>query len=278
MSYQLLAIFSSLIMVALELTLRALQRSRDQGWFLSLLGSCVGGLVLLPFVPISSLHLAPSTIGLLIVAGLAWTISILAEYKSHVSLQVGVGALISSVRAVLLVLVGATLFGEAFSRQDTLGAVLAIAGVLIACPLAPGASLTGIGFRFLSITANTVAIVTEKFLAQTTSIELIIVVGYLLPAVMYLLVRPRDWREQCVLGPPKRRLLIGLYVILYTLIGPTFVVAFALGNLGETFVISQSRPVLLMILGALVLHERSHLIRRGIAMAVTLAGLYLLVN
>lgn len=265
-------------MVALELTLRALQRSRDQGWFLSLLGSCVGGLVLLPFVPISSLHLAPSTICLLIVAGLAWTISILAEYKSHVSLQVGVGALISSVRAVLLVLVGATFFGEAFTRQDTLGAVLAIAGVLIACPLSPGASLTGIGLRFLSITANTVAIVTEKFLAQTTPIELIIVVGYLLPAVMYLLVRPRDWREQCVLGPPKRRLLIGLYVILYTLIGPTFVVAFALGNLGETFVISQSRPVLLMILGALVLHERSHLIRRGVAMAVTLAGLYLLVN
>ena len=277
MSYYLLAIISSLIMVALELTLRALQRTRDQGWFLSILGSCVGGILLLPFVPFSSLYLNPSTIALLAVSGIAWTIAILAEYKSHVSLQVGVGALISSLRAVFLVFIGASFFGETFTVWNSVGAAFALTGVMIACPNRGGISSAGMGFKLLSITANTIAIVTEKFLAQTTSIELIIVVGYLVPAAMYLVVRPRNWREQCVLGPTKRRLLIGLYAILYTLIGPTFVVAFALGNLGETFIISQCRPVLLMIFGAILLHERSHLIRRCFATTITLVGLYLLV-
>ena len=276
--YQLLALVSSLNLVVLELTLRALQRKRDQGWFLSVLGSLVGGIILLPFIPFSSLHLAPSTAALLGVAGIAWAVSILAECKSHTSLEVGIGALIASSRAVLLVIIGALLFEEPFTMLDAVGAVLTLAGVMIACPVRRGAHLRGIGFRLIAVTASTIAIVTEKLLAQTTAIELIIVGGYLIPAAMYLVARPSNWREQCELGAPKRRALIGLYAILYTLIGPTFVVAFALGNLGETFIISQSRLVLIMLLGALVLHERGHLLRRCVAMVVTLVGLYLLVS
>ena len=274
--YQLLAILSSLIVVALELTLRALQRERDQGWFLSTLGSLVGGLILLPFVPFSSFNLEPFTTALLVIAGVTWAISILAEYKSHVSLQVGVGVLISSCRTVLLVFIGALFFGENFTLWDTCGAILTLAGVILACPVHRGASLAGIGLRLLSIAASSAAIITEKVLAQRTAIELIIVGGYLIPAVIYLVARPCNWREQCVLGSTKRRSLIALYAILYTLMGPVFVVAFAFGNLGETFVISQCRPVLIMVFGAILLHERSHIPRQCVAMTVTLVGLYLL--
>ena len=276
--YQLLALLSSLNLVALELTLRALQRERDQGWFLSLLGSLVGGIILLPFIPFASLDLAPITIALLGVTGIAWAVSILAEFKSHSSLEVGVGALIASSRAILLVMIGAMLFGETLTLYDSIGAALAIAGVMIACPLHHGPHLKGLGLRLVAVAASTVAIAAEKYLAQRTAIELVIVGGYLIPAAVYLMLRPGNWREQCTLGPPRRRLLIFLYTIFYTLIGPTLVVAFALGNLGETFIISQSRLVLIMLLGALLLHERRHLLRRCVATMITLVGLYLLVE
>jgi hypothetical protein len=174
------------------------------------------------------------------------------------------------------VLIGALFFDEKFTLWDTCGAILTFTGVILACPLHRGASRAGIGFRLVSIAASSVAIVTEKVLAQQTAIELIIVGGYLIPAGLYLVVRPRNWREQCVLGSIKRRSLIGLYAILYTLMGPVFVVAFAFGNLGETFVISQCRPVLIMVFGAILLHERSHIPRQCVAAIVTLIGLYLL--
>ena len=238
----------------------------------------MGGVILLPFIPFSSLHLTPSAIALLGLAGTAWGVSVLAEYKSHTSLEVGVGALIASSRAVLLVMIGAVFFGESLTFSHAAGATLALTGVMIACPFHRGAHLKGLGLRLIAVVASTIAIVTEKFLAQRTAIELIIVGGYLIPAAMYLVLRPHNWREQCDLGHPKRRLLICLYAILYTLIGPTLVVAFALGNLGETFIISQSRLVLIIFLGALLLDEKSHLLRRYLAMVITLVGLYILVS
>jgi drug/metabolite transporter (DMT)-like permease len=273
-TYETFAILSALIMVALELVLRALQRERDQGWFLSALGSWAGGLVLLPFIPYSTLDLSPLTIFLLIVAGSSWAISVIADVTSHATLPVGLGALLASLRTVLLVIIGALFFGDPFNGRDMLGTVLAIVGVLIACSRKSGGSLTGIGIRLVGVVASGMAIITEKALAQRTAIELVIAGGYIIPGILYLILKPNNWREQLERGSPRRTALIGLYTILYMMIGPFFVVAFAFGNLGETFVIFQSRLVLTTLLGAIILHERTGLAWKLFGMSVTLVGLY----
>lgn len=265
-------------MVALELVLRALQRERDQSWFLSTLGSWLGGLVLLPFIPYASLNLSPTTITLLIAAGSFWAVSVYADFKSLVTLPVGLGVLMSALRTILLVAIGAILFGESFTPRDGVGATLAIAGVLIACAWKPGGKLIGAWPRLLAVIMSGAAIVTEKALAQRTAIELIIAGGYFIPGVIYLILKPVGWRKQCGLGSPRRATLIGCYVLLYAAVGPVFVTSFALGNLGGTFVIFQSRLALTMILGALILGERDGLLWKCVGMVTTLFGLYLVVR
>lgn len=277
-TYETFAILSGLIMVALELVLRALQRERDQGWYLSALGSWAGGVILLPFIPYATLSLSPLTIVLLIIAGTSWAISVIADATSHATLPVGVGALLASMRTILLVIIGAVFFGEPFTQRDVLGTVLAIAGVLIACARVPRGSLHGVWIRLVGVLASGAAIVTEKALAQRTAIELVIAGGYIIPGVLYLFLRPNNWREQLRMGSPRRLALLGVYVLLYMVIGPVFVLAFAFGNLGETFVIFQSRLVLTTLLGALILHERTGLYTKLLGMSVTLVGLYLVMG
>jgi drug/metabolite transporter (DMT)-like permease len=277
-TFQALAVVSSLIMIALELVLRALQRERDQGWFLSALGSWAGVIALLPFIPYSTLNLSPSTVALLGLAGSAWAISVITELKSHATLPVGLGVLVSSLRTLGLIGIGALFFAETFTTQDIVGTALALGGVLLACLWRSGAPLTGVWSRLLASAAGGAAIVTEKALAQRTAIELIIVGGYFIPGVLYLIFRPRDWREQCVLGPTRRRTLIGLYMLLYAAVGPVFVYTFAFGQLSETFVIFQSRFVITVLLGALILQEREGLISQCVGMIITLIGLYLVMN
>lgn len=261
-------------MVALDLILRALQRERDQAWFLSALGSWVGGIILLPFIPYSTLALQPLSILLLFLAGAAWGVSVLCELKSHASLPVGVGALLSSLRTVILVAIGVIFFSEPITTHVVIGATCIITGVFISCPLQTRAELRGITLRFVAVCASAIAIVTEKALAQRTAIELIIVGGYLVPGILYLLMRPKNWRDQCATGPRKRAVSIALYTLLYAAIGPVFVAAFALGELTETFIIFQGRIALLMLLGALLLKERADLPRRCLGMVAVLAGLY----
>ncbi len=277
-TYETFAILSGLIMVALELVLRALQRERDQGWYLSALGSWAGGLVLLPFIPYATLNLSPLTVVLLIIAGTSWAISVIADAKSYVTLPVGLGALLTSLRTILLVIIGAVFFGEPFTPRDVLGSVLAIAGVLVVCARIPGGNLNGVWIRLVGVFASGAAIVTEKALAQRTAIELVIAGGYIIPGVLYVFLRPKNWREQLRMGSPRRLLLLGVYVLLYMVIGPVFVLAFAFGNLGETFVIFQSRLVLTTLLGALILHERAGLATKLFGMSVTLVGLYLVMG
>lgn len=276
-TFELLALTSSLIMVTLELVLRALQRERDQSWFLSILGSWAGGLALLPFIPYETLNLSPTTILLLVVAGASWAVSVFADCRSLATLPVGLAAILSSLRTVVLIGSGAIFFGETFTARDALGTALAIAGVLIALSSKPGRNLAGVGPRIVALMASGAAIVTEKALAQRTAIELVIAGGYLIPGVLYLILKPRGWREQCALGSPQRKALIVLYMLLYIAIGPVFVTAFAFGSLGETFIIFQSRFVLTILLGALILHEREGLFRKCVGMITTLLGVYLVV-
>jgi drug/metabolite transporter (DMT)-like permease len=274
LQYQILAITSGIIMVALDLTLRALQRERDQSWFLATLGSWVGGIVILPFIPYSTLALHPLTVTMLFLAGSLWGVSVFCDLKSHASLPVGVGALLSSLRTVILVAIGVVFFEEPFTAHFALGSTLIIAGVFISCPLRTDSDLRGILLRLTAVLASAVAIVTEKTLAQRTAIELIIVCGYVVPAIFYLIMKPKDWRKQCTVGSRKRTVFITLYTFLYAAIGPVFVVAFAFGELSETFIIFQGRIALLMLLGALLLKERADLPRRCLGMVAVLAGLY----
>jgi drug/metabolite transporter (DMT)-like permease len=296
-TFENLAVLSSLIMVALELVMRALQRERDQSWFLALLGSWSGGVLLLLLIPYTTLSLAPSTIILLAVAGTSWAISVLAEFKSHTSLPVGLGALVASLHTVLLVIIGAIFFGEPFTLPDILGTALTVAGVLIACkgnssesPGEPNQNATvsrkriapwlarGTWLRLLAVIAGAAAVVAEKVLIQRAPIELILAGGYVIPGTLYLILKPSNWRDQCILGSSQRTALIGLYTLLFTAVGPLIVLSFTMGSLGETFVILQSRFVLIVILGAIILRERTGLLRRGIGMVITALGLYLMIG
>lgn len=272
--YQAFALISGIIMVVLDLTLRALQRERDQSWYLSTLGSCVGGVILLPFIPYSTLALHPLTFTLLFLAGSLWGVSVFCDLKSHASLPVGVSALLSSLRTVILIAIGIMFFEEPLTAYFLIGATIIIAGVFISCPLQTNSDLHGISLRLTAVLASAVAIVTEKALAQRTAIELIIACGYVVPAILYLIMRPENWREQCAGGSRRRKGLIGLYTLLYAAIGPVFVVAFAFGKISDTFIIFQGRIALLMLLGALLLKERTDLPRRCLGMVAVLAGLY----
>jgi len=272
--YQLLAVISGIIMVALDLTLRVLQRERDQTWFLSMLGSCVGGMIILPLIPYSTLALQPLTCILLLVAGSLWGISVFCDLKSHTSLPVGISALLSSLRTVLLIAIGIMFFKEPLTASFLLGATLIITGVFISCPLRTNSDLRGISLRLTAVLASAVAIVTEKALAQRTAIELVIACGYVVPAILYLIMRPENWREQCAGGSRRRKIFIAFYTLLYAAIGPVFVLAFAFGELSQTFIIFQGRIALLLLLGALLLKERADLVRRCLGMFAVLAGLY----
>ncbi len=271
------AVLTALVSAGYDLSARAIQRNKDRSWSIGFLGSWVGTLVLLPFCFSALPPFTTENLLLFSLQGALWSLAVFLEFKSMVLSDAVSNVLISSIRALLLALVGWFVFGEQWSLLKYLGAFLLTMGVLYAVAPDLRERPKGLFIRGWSVLAGAGAIVCDKLLIQSVGFSWALLTAYFVPGVFFLLVRPRSWREE-LSGFDRitiRPFLLCIFFFVAT--GPVMLASFGFGELSSTFVIAQSKIVLVLILGVLVLNEGDNLARRWIGGVLTLFGVGLMV-
>lgn len=278
--YEYLALLTVVAASALDIVTRALQKKRDQAWAIATIGSWTGTLILLPFSinSLGGLIITPAVVGLFLLSGLLWTLMVYWDFKSMMYADASFNLLLTSFRTIFLALAGWWLFEEVLTQADLLGTLAIFGGVFVASPPSVFRKPRGALIRLGSVAAGAAAIVLDKVLVGLTDVRIVIFMGYLLPGIFYLFMRPSDWKKELRFESSRRIVLFLLAVALYVFIGPVFVSAFGLGQMSSTFIIGQSRLVLVLLLGALILRETDHMLRRCLGVLLCVLGITLVLT
>ncbi len=272
-----LALAGALLTSLLGLTYRGLIRCKEDGVLLAFWNSAAGGIVLAAVVTFPGLGSISSAAGFyLLASGLLWTAMVYCDLRAYGSMDLSLNALLNSLRLVLSVMIGASIFGESLSTGKIAGIVLILAALWVTARKNQLSFRSGAA-RILAVACGTAALAIDKHLSQTISIELILMNGYLIPTIFFaiygmqiILFRPAY--------TPERVWKIALSSVLMAGSGYGLIVALGRGQLGTTMILNQMTLVFSFLIGVIFLRERTNLTARTIAVILAVAGAILTVS
>jgi drug/metabolite transporter (DMT)-like permease len=276
MQYHYLAVAVAVGSAVSDLCVRALQRDRDQSWAIGTIGSLLGSIVLLPFVELQARYLSAEVLLLFALSGVLWAFMVLWDMRSYAHADAASNAILSIVRTLLLVVAGCAVFGEKLTASIVYGGALVLCGIFVCIPFEMYRKPKGLKYRFGSIAAGTAAIIVDKTLVGLTDFRLVAWAGYILPGLVFVLLRPSGWRNELRIESASRAALMAAILTLYVGLGPFLIMSFGLGHMGSTFLVLQTKLVLVLLLSAALLHEREYLGRKIAAAGLCGAGVALM--
>jgi drug/metabolite transporter (DMT)-like permease len=264
----------ALIAALLSISSRTLQRFGDYSLNVTLLGSALGAIVLAPFVDWQAArNLDWTCMVLFFFSATFWAAMVLADFKAYSAGEAGLNALCSSLITILTVGTGWFLFREPLTARDIFAVLLILTGIFTAISKRTHVTRRFVMLRMTSVVCAVVALAIDKALTQRTAISLVMWAGYALPGLACLPLW-RSWHRlhSAHLGP------LSLTVLLYVLAGPALIFALGLGDLGKSLALGQLRVPLTVLLGALLLNEKSEFTRKLLGACTAFAGAALLMS
>lgn len=221
----------------------------------------------------------------LLVQGVAIPAAWLIQYKLISYIGASNTVIATTLNIVTTALLGVVALGEPVSFSFGLGAVLMSLGVILALQLQPDTHhhahvsfarklvLTAIGSFIFAI-----GMTSEKIAVDHIGAWSYMGVGWSLQAVgaltMFVLLG-RHELPRITTHTISKGLLLGL---LTSVAGALYVYAVSIGSLSHTIVATSGKVVVVMFLAAIFLHERNRPLQRGLALLLTMLGLWLVLS
>jgi drug/metabolite transporter (DMT)-like permease len=228
----------------------------------------LGGLLLLPFVSLNALSAVPGLAwALLFFAAVMWLLCDSFHLESMKYLSAADNEIISTLRVVLIALVGLILFQDQLSSSALLGMVIIVVSMVYNLDLSSLEFNKGTRLALIGAGCATLAISIDKVLLGFISPQIIVVFAFLIPGTILLLRRSQDAYK--VLPTLK---CVGFPLILAPVIGVIryycMVHAYSLGQLSSVTMILQA-TVFVVFLAELFLFRQSEkiMMKRGISSA-----------
>ena len=269
-----LALIAMLLVAASKTLFRWLLKQHSDPWP-AMMCTYIGSLpVLLLLFGVPVLPDALELYALLGAGGLVWALAILYDVRSHIYLDVAVSAIFGALRYVLLAIAGWWLFDEQVSPAGMVGMGLIVLSVLWNVDLSSAHFRIGSLYRLVAILLVNVGTLNDKFLLQFVSANTVVFAAFFIPALTFVLLRPR----KLFAIPAEVRRSRG-FLLLAPLIQPLayyfYALAYAQGKLVVATSMLQLVPVVTLILGVVLLGERAHLSRRLTGSIVCVLGAWL---
>ena len=247
-------------------------KSTGDLWGILMLNNVGATLVLLSVIPFPHyLEFDSHVLMFLFLSGACWVLAASFDLKSHTYLDASVGSILSSIRYVLLTLVGVLLFKEDIAWLGAGGVALILISVAMMIDFSSLTFRKGAFFKILAVVFAGVALITDKYLTGLVDIEVVVFTAFFLPGTFYVLSRPLkvqamvsevvQSRGKMILTP------IGLAAMYYC-----YAHAFGEGELTVTIAIAQTTVVVVFIFGVLFLKERDRLFMRAFSSILCVLG------
>jgi len=266
---------------------RILRNSTDTGSYL-VNYNLAATLLLVAVMPFGTLRLPQAGMSwvLLLVAGATWYLGARFSFQADRRIEVSVSSLISQIKILLLVILGAAIFKESLTPLQLGGVGLMFSGLVVLNIVARRANAAfahtsdiharrnlwiGVGLKLLSVSMTTTAIMIDKTLTNVTDPAVIAVSGYLLPLVLGGIASLRKRREA---DQPRMRFSAGALVAgcLSGTAYVTLVQSFSAKPLSLVFSLYQMNVLLTLALGFFWLEERDNVWGKALAGIVITMG------
>ena len=265
----LIAVLSSAI---IKVTLRFCMTKNISQWATLIFYNGLSTVLLFAFLDLpqfSSIEVWPAI--LLFLNGALWVVAEILDIKSYRHLDASVGELFGSFTFILLTLAGVVLFNETLSLVAILGIGLIIASVVYIGVPTRKVSVDGIRYKVLSTFFIAAAVIMNKYLCGFVDTRIVVLTGFLIPAVAYVAIGYRDI-PQIVPALVQTRMRLMIVPILSAISYYYSTEAFAKGSMSLTTVIIQTCMVFVFVLEVIVLHARQDMLRRALACTGCVAG------
>jgi drug/metabolite transporter (DMT)-like permease len=240
-------------------------------------GYNIGALLLLVILTISNLHSISfdANFILLVLSGALWFFSCLFSFKADRFMEVSMTSLVSQLQIVLVCVGGILFFNEHLSTLQSLGVLLIFAGLSILFHAKRGQLNVGIVYKLVSTTASSAALLLDKKLVLFYTPSLVAISGFIIPTLISTALRP----HQIVTGS-RFILETRFYSVAMGLLGGlgyfAFVKSLSTAPISIVFPVFQLNVVLTVLLGILVLKEKSHVFTKIISASIIILGTVLL--
>ncbi len=239
----------------------------------ALANSFVGSLVIIAATGWPALgQLTFFEIVLLILANIFWSLQVFYHIKSFGTLGVSANAILDMLRFLVLNAIGLMFFAEVFSGYKVLGLVLIAASIPLGVGLKDLTFKQGSIWRLCSVASGCAALGIEKYLTYSVPVQTVVLSSFILPTLLYLLVRPDSLKAAGSLLKEKTAFIV-TSSFLYACTAYALTASFGFGTLSGASTGYQSYVGLSMLLGIILLHERERLTAKLTAIVGCTAGL-----
>lgn len=275
MSAYTFAIAAVILTAMRQVILRAALRDGQDEWPILILYHIGAPILLISFNGVPLVESASlTTIVLLVFSCAAWVLYSVCDLKSHAYLDVASGAILSTLNFVLIVVGGVIIFDEHITVPGALGAALIVASALRATRAPTNLNFSaGVRYKLVGITVLAANMLFTKYLTTQIDSMFVAIMGFYIPAVLYVLLKPEKIREIPSAVRSSRGLVL-LLPFVSALNYYSLVRALELGNVSTTYSILQTSVVFVFLFGAIMLGERDNLMSRGVSCALCAVGAF----
>lgn len=234
------ALLSVIATALLRLTLKHCAVNSTSPWGTLILYHIGGALVLLPFLGLPALSiLSQEQIILLVATGALFSLAALLDILAMKHLDASAGEIFHTLTFIVSVAAGLLMFHEACSLAKVVGSCIIAAGILFEARQAITKTSHGFWLKLGSATLIATAMIITKQLTANTPSEIVILSGFVIPGVIYMMIGWRDLRET----PSVIRASHGVILIVPVLDATSYafgIKALAAGEMSTTYIIFQT--------------------------------------
>jgi len=207
-----------------------------------------------------------------------WGVSSLFLFKASQYLEASEVTIISTTSSIITIVTSVIFLHEIFNTPRIIGAVLILASVIFVSFQKKKMSFNrGVLYALIYCFCSGVAITNDAFILQKTDVYSMLVIGWLMPGLFLTIVSPGSIKKMGYFFYKKRFVKIFLLTLFYAAGGISFYLAITLGGqASRVATISQTSIIATIIIAALFLKERDHLLKKVIASICVMIGVLLL--
>lgn len=217
---------------------------------------------------------------LTVISCFIWVAICLLELKAHAHLDVAVGAVLSTLNFVLIMVGGVFIFNEHMSFPAFLAAALIVASAarttdISGCIRKAAGQSVGVRYKLTSILLLASNMLLTKYLTTQVDSMTLAVSAFYIPGVIYAAIAPHKINAipDSIRESKGKVLAIPVFCALnYSAV----LKALELGNVSTTYAILQTSVVVVFLFGAALLQERENMLQRGVSCALCAVGAFII--